>query len=109
MQTGFNVTFEIVTQESAEHGDAESRGFISENGNLRNAITDLFDTRTSHVDGVTAIEANECPVTDPRWITVNNGMEHLTGDYESRSLHFPDHITPASRCRVAKLIGCYGA
>ena len=108
MQTGWNVTFEIVTEESAEHGDADSRGFISENVGLRDAIDSLFETRTCHIDGVSSIEANEYPVTDPRWITVNNSREYLTGDYESRSIHFPDPVTPASRRRVAKLIGCYG-
>jgi hypothetical protein len=34
----FNVTFEIVTAESAEEGDAESRGFIAEGVSLGNYI-----------------------------------------------------------------------
>ena len=109
MIAGFNVTYDIVTDESAEHGDTAENGFIAEDVVLRVAIDYLFETRTSHVSGVTAIEANEYPVTDPRWITVNNGMEYLTGDYESRALHFPDYVTASSRCRIARLIGCYDA
>ncbi len=109
MKTGFNVTYDIVTDESAEHGDTAENGFIAEDVSLRTALDYLFETRTNSCSGVTAIEANECPVTDPRWITVNNGMEYLTGDYESRSMHFPDFVTPASRCRIARLVGCYGA
>jgi len=109
MQAGFNVTYDIVTDESAEHGDYDSAGFIAENVSLRTALDCLFETRTSQVDGVSAIEANEYPVTDPRWITVTNGMEYLTGAYESRAMHFPDFVTPSSRVRVARLLGCYGA
>ena len=105
----FNVTFEIVTPESAENGDAEERGYIAEGVSLRDALALVSETRTSHVDGVTAIEANECPVTAPNWITVYNGMEFLTGANESRSIHFPDNMTASSRCRIARLMGCYGA
>ena len=108
MNTGFNILYDIVTVESAEHGDTAENGFIAEDVSLRAALDYLFETRTGHVSGVTAIAANEWPVTDPRWITVNNGMEYLTGDYESRAMHFPDYVTPASRCRIARLIGCYG-
>lgn len=106
---GFNVTYEIVTPESAEQGDAEERGYIAEGLSLRDALACLSETRTSAVDGVSAIEANEYPVSCPRWLTVINGMEYRTGAQESRSLHFPDNVTPASRVRVARLIGCYGA
>jgi len=104
----FSVSFEIVTQESAENGNAESRGYICESTNLRSAIDDLFQTRTSQCEGVTGIESNEYPVTSPKWITVYNGMEFETGAYESRAIHFPRHITSASRIRVARLLGCYG-
>lgn len=105
----FDVTYQIVTPESAEHGDVEERGFIIENVSLREAIDYLFQTRTSRCDGITAIEADEWPVTDPRWITVYNGMEYETGDYESRSIHMPDNITPSSARRIAKLLGAHGA
>lgn len=106
--TGFNVTYEIVTPESAEDGEAAELGFIAEGVTLREALEFVSETRTSHVGGVHAIEANEYPVRAPRWITVSNGMEFMTGAYESRALHFPDSVTGASRRRVARLMGCYG-
>jgi hypothetical protein len=34
----FNVTYDIVTPESAEGGDAAERGFILENARLRHAV-----------------------------------------------------------------------
>ena len=94
----FSVTFEIVTPESAEHGEAADMGYINESCDLRTAIADLFETRTSQCDGITGID--ECGT----WITVYNGMEYLTGAHESRSLHVPSNITPSSYDRIARLI-----
>lgn len=101
----FSVTYEIVTQESAEDNAAEKRGFICECSNLRDAIADLCATRTNEVDGIVAIESDEYPVRSPRSITVTNGMEYRTGAQESRSLHLPDGLTAASRVRIARLLG----
>jgi hypothetical protein len=96
----FSVTYEIITPESAEHGDFADAGFVSESCSLREAI-DLVGNQVT--------EANEYPITCPRWL--NNyeyGENYATGERESRSLHFPDHITAASRCRIARMLGCYG-
>ncbi len=101
----FNVTYEIVTPESAENGDTEENGFIAERVPLREAIHLVNETRTEHVSGVKCIETDEYPVRSPSWITVVNGMEFLTGAQESRSLHMPDNLTPASRLRIARLLG----
>lgn len=100
----FNVTYEIVTEDSAEHGDAESRGYISENVSLRDALDDVQATRTCHVGGVECTEASSSNIDQARWITVNNSMEYLTGEFESRSLHMPDHLTAATRRRIARLL-----
>lgn len=101
----FNVTYEIVTPESAEHGDAAERGFISEGVSLRDAFADLNATRTNQVDGIEAIEADSSPCVAPRWITVYNGTEFRTGATESRSLHIPDNVTAASARRIARYCG----
>ncbi len=101
--TIFSVTYEIVTQESAEAGDAEERGFIGEGLTLREAIEALCDTRTNAVDGVEAIEWSGSH--DRRWLTVINGMEFTTGAQESRSLHIPDAVSQATRVRIGQLIG----
>lgn len=99
----FSVTYEIVTPESAEHGDAEERGYIAEETRLRDALQFLFDTRTSHCDGVEGVETSSSTIDQARWITVYNGAEYQTGARESRSLHFPDGLTPSTRARILRL------
>ena len=101
----FSVTYEIVTQESSEEGEAEESGFVIENATLREAVSELFDTRTSGCSGVESVEPSDSVVSYARWITVYNGMEYETGAHESRSLHIPDHVTAASRRRIARLCG----
>jgi hypothetical protein len=101
----FGVTYEITTQESAENGDCDERGFIADHCSLRDAVTYFHETRTNEVDGVECIEANEWPMRNPRWITIVNGMEFRTGAQESRSLHMPKHLTSATRRRIARLLG----
>jgi len=102
----FNVTYEIWGEADAEAGDTDRRGFISEDTDLRSAVTDLFETRTAHCSGIECVEPNCCrpDFQNARWITAYNGMEFLTGDRESRSLHFPESMTPASRARLCKLL-----
>lgn len=102
----FSVTYEIVTPESAEFGDAESRGFISQDVGLRDAITDLLETRTSRCDGVVAIENDTCPgeLRPGGWITVINGAEFETGATESRSLHIPRNVSPSSSARIERIV-----
>ena len=101
----FAVTYEIMTQESLEEGEAEESGFIVENATLREAMSELFYTRTSLCSGVESVEPSDSVVSYARWITVYNGMEYETGAHESRSLHIPDHVTAASRRRIARLCG----
>lgn len=102
----FNVTYEIVTPESAEHGDAAECGFVSEDVSLRDALDDL-QGEGCHV------EANEYPVSAPSWVTAydtNDGTASFyeDGEHESRSLHFPDTMTASSKLRVCRLLNCYG-
>lgn len=102
----FAVTYEVVTDESAEHGDAEERGYILENVSLRAAVVSVGNTRTDCVCG-SSVEANCTYPGVPSWITVQNGMEFETGAYEARSLHIPDTVTPASAIRIARYLGAY--
>ena len=103
---GFSVTFETITPESAEHGDVEERGYIVENASLRDALSD-FQHEGCHV------VADSSPVHFPRGFTAyctNDGARNYyeQGITENRSLHIPDHITAASRLRIARLVDCYG-
>jgi hypothetical protein len=96
----FNITYEIVSQESAEYGDSEENGFVCEDVKLREAIDALFETRTNRVDCIQSIE-----YSGNYWFTVNNGIEYETGSHESRSIHIPRNTTQSSINRLAKLIG----
>lgn len=104
----FSVTYEIITPESAEDGDAAESGYVAEGVSLREAIDLVTATDSCHC-AQESIQCDEYPVTSPRWITVNNSADYLTVTAENRSLHIPGHITPASRVRIARLLGAYGA
>ena len=88
---------------SIQNGEHDEAGEIGEFADLRDAIDAVACTRTNAVSGC-AISASDSPVTAGSWLTVDNGMEFETGAYESRTLHFPDHVTRASRARVLKLL-----
>lgn len=96
----FNVTYEVHDTE----GEREDAGFVDEDMDLRDAVEELFRTRTSEVGGVESIEASCSDQNQARWITVQNGMEYLTGCYEARCLHFPDEMSGSSRQRLIDLL-----
>lgn len=100
----FIVTYEVITRESAECGEAEERGVICEGETLREAIRELNCTRTNRVDGVEAVEPSNSHGR-ARWITVYNGMEFETGAHENRSLHISDSVSDSSARRIARLCG----
>lgn len=101
----FCVSYEIVTEESAENGEAEERGVIDDALALREAIREVRRTRTNLVSGIESVTTDSWPVQAVRWITVSNSCEYETGASESRTLHLPNTITPASSRRIARLVG----
>ncbi len=100
----FDVTYEIITPESAEHGDAERRGYAGVELGLRDAIRELFEVETCQTGGIEAIEPNCSDSSAARWITVYNGMQYETGAQENRSLHFPEHLTASTKRRIMRLV-----
>lgn len=101
----FIVTYEIVTPESAENGESDEQGYECIGCTLRQAVEAVTGTRTNAVDGVECVEPSASDISAARWVTVLNGMEFETGAQESRSLHFPDHMTAASKRRVCRMLG----
>jgi hypothetical protein len=99
----FNVTYDIVTQESAEDGDFDESGMIARGATLREAVKAVRQTRTNRVDGVEAVEA-QGGIAGYHVVTIINGMEFETGAYESRSLHIGPDVTPASAARIVRLV-----
>jgi hypothetical protein len=100
MRAKFAVTFEIVTAESAELGDAVERGFIAEGETLRDAL--------ALVAGPCEADSSLAPRV--RWLTFyefgsGSRREYERGEHESRSLHIPPSVTDASSRRIARLCG----
>jgi len=94
----FHVSYEIVTEESAQFGDAQERGVISDNVSLRDALEDLLSARAN----VSSVEANDS--LDPYWVTVYYDMDLAYGHYENRSLHMPPSLTLSTRKRIERIV-----
>lgn len=103
MKTLFNVTYEIVTHESAEYGEVEDCGFAGENLSLRDALDLVVQTESSHCEQ-TGVEASCSDIASARWVTVYNSPTYDDGRAESRSIHIPDNVTPASRARILRAV-----
>lgn len=101
----WNVTYETITDESAQHGDAESRGYLGENLSFRDAL-DLFNSeREWHtVEADCDLRYPHVPGNQPRWFTDYAQDGSSFGEFRNVSLHVPAHITASSRLRVARLV-----
>ncbi len=107
----FTVSYCILSgDDSEEWGEPVEDGLIDSGLSLRDAIKELYKTRTNEVDGYT-VQANCYPLPASGWlefrpgITVYNGMEFRTGEQENRSLAPEGMITAASWGRICKLAG----
>lgn len=97
----FSVSYDIVTEESAEDGSTAEDGMLGEMLTLRDAVKLVTQTRTAKVDGITAVETDSSVSS----VRICNGMEFETGAFETRTLHFPQNIKPTSARRLARLFG----
>lgn len=105
--SGFSITYEIVTPESAEDGDNAESGFLVEDVTFRDAMDELRWYRGAYVEADSYAGGRP---HRPRWFTFYNADEdYSTGAVTNYSLHLPERITDASRMRIARLLGCYGA
>lgn len=90
-----------ITYDSAEDCEVEDVGYLRDGLTFREAMDVLRWHLNSH------IEADCFPVRDPRWFTFYEvEKDYETGDATHYVLLIPSHITPSSRLRVARLIGC---
>lgn len=73
-------TYEIVTHESAEHGDIAESGFEWENipHTFREVVDLILDGGFIHPSD---------SYGTPRWLTTEADQDFTTGEYESKSLH----------------------
>jgi hypothetical protein len=109
MRAKFAVTFETYTTDSVSEGDADARGYLIEAGTLRECVEEL-----NALDALDVIEPDCWPISHthpPRSFRATQGSDRYLyaesedDEGESRTLHLPDSITPASRLRVARLLG----
>ena len=106
----FSITYETVTPESAEHGEADESGWIVDGHGSRVTLGDCYWALQNAGAIGCYVEANENPVRAPRWLTFYKVEEdYATGAETSWSLHIPDYVSDASRRRIARLFNCYGA
>lgn len=93
------ITYEIVTPESAEHGDAEERGWIDEEGEVIEPDKWDLEDGLTHVDLAVAfienegheggIEVSSSPPGPHDWVTgYKYNEDYSTGGIENRSYHF---------------------
>ena len=115
----FRVTYETVTAESAEHGDAAECGWLDWRGypvdEYYDSCWDLRDLRDL-TDRLAGCYAEGDGDTVPRWVTLypqsdfwlSSFWRILTGKVAlsvTASVHRPDWITDASWLRVCRLLG----
>lgn len=120
--TGFAVTYETVSEESAREGDAAERGFINAEGLLVQAIIgkptpgvrmkfrEAFNLFQQERDW-THVEADCYPISPdnpPSWFTDSGEIQFASGECRAISLHLPENVTGSSAMRIARLLNCYG-
>lgn len=87
----FSVTYEIVTPDSAEHGEAEDMGYVAEGLTLREAMS---------------LASPNCDCGFWWTETSEDRCDYRTGAVETRSIHPPRNITEASYKRITRMLGC---
>lgn len=109
------ITYEIITPESAEHGDAAERGFIEPRFHIKIPVEEYMADKAAWPDSDL-----EWSLTDAERFLGSKGMEdsgrwftscspdrdYQTGAETYYSLHPANTITPASYARL-KAIFCY--
>lgn len=98
----FTVTYEVVTPESAEQGDAESRGFVLPGGWRVDVTDDSDDVGMSLREALRLASPQE---DSGSWFSeVDGRVNYRTGAVETRSIHPPRNVTPSSYERLARII-----
>lgn len=111
MSNKFMVTFERWSHDDAEVGETDDKGFVMESATLREAMRNGLEF--IHPKWAGPCEPSDSRLANVRWLSFyrwNDGTRdyYESGIEETRSLHIPEHVTPASRQRIARLFGCVG-
>lgn len=104
MQANWNVTYDVVTPESAEYGDFAEGGYLANDVSFREALEVFADGFPAHM--ASAVSADGWPLSGAvRWFDSAPDQNFQTGAWTTRVLHIPVQITPASRLRLARFLG----
>ncbi len=103
MRKMFRVTYDIVTPESAEHGDTAENGFVYAGlGAFPLEQCDLPPEMTLR----DALQLASPQEDSGSWFSEADGRDdYVTGANETRSIHPPANITAASYGRLRRLFG----
>ena len=113
----FNLTYSIITRESATYGDHAYHGYVTKNGGTprvggggyipknpaRFTLREGVEMIRFHADH---IEADSCPCSVVRWITgyPPSSDYQRSGESVTLSLHLPRELSPASARRVSLVL-----
>ncbi len=120
----FHLTFQVVTDDSAQHGDFARHGYLTRHGELpatrkhsyipdkpaQFPLREALEIFSRFNDGSGPVEADSCPISivnPPRWLNTCNQHMDEYGENINVSLHLTG-LTAATRIRIARLLGCYG-
>lgn len=114
MKHRFRLTYEVVTEESAQDGDAAERGWLDSGGfripdgpapelEFRDAVERFHRESTDSVQ----VEPDSVPMrfSPPRWISASPTSCDEYGESVTVSLHIPEGVSGPSRIRIARLLG----
>lgn len=103
----FQVTYDIVTEESARDGDTAESGFMLPGNWHIDIDTALADTAGEYGMSLRKALNLVCPQENAGyWFTeLNERIDYRTGDRETRAPHPPKGITVASYARLCRLFG----
>ena len=103
----FTVTYEVVTPESAEHGDFAEIGFM-QSGGWQHEISTVEmarDREALEFDLRSAVNMIGCVEDSGSWFSEADGrVNYQTGAETRYSLHPPKNITASSYGRLARLL-----
>ena len=101
----FHVTYDIVTEESAEQGDTAENGYVHANG-MKDSIDRVDNAADYAMDLRTALRHCTPQWDSGTWFDQESQVEdYATNDHVSYSLHPPRGVTPSSYARLRRLLG----
>ena len=97
---GFAVTEEVYPGDFDPERDDPESGSRGRDLTLREALKEME---------YGMVEPSDSRVGQARWFTAYGDPDYRTGETVQTSLHLPESVTPASRRRIARIMGVRGA